>query len=192
MYSGFPRVVKFDPVKATVVKGAVIEKNATLEATFGLPGFATDTETVAAVEISTAKIVAFNCVSLTNCVVSACPLQLTIAPETNPAPFTVSVKPGPPGAALAGTNGRSINGTGLDCAKTHALAQRKRKKRQDFMAPLSEYGRRRDLPAMQGFAEARIFLCSGSGVKMQEFATSRVGREAKIAGKSKRPHGAAF
>src|SRR5580700_10316684 len=46
-------------------------------------------------------------------VVRALALKFTTAPETKPVPFTVKVKPGPPGAAAAGTKGLLIRGTGL-------------------------------------------------------------------------------
>jgi hypothetical protein len=59
-----------------------------------------------------------------------------MVPDTNPAPFTVSVNPGAVGSAAAGTSGCSINGTGF-CA-THALAAnntlKNQEKRKDLIA----------------------------------------------------------
>ena len=43
-----------------------------------------------------------NCVALTNVVVSAEPFHWTLAPETNPVPFTVSMKAVFPAFAEAG------------------------------------------------------------------------------------------
>jgi hypothetical protein len=54
------------------------------------------------------------------------PFQFTTEPVTNPAPLTVSANVGPPGATLVGTNGKSINGVGLDCARTVALMHNNR------------------------------------------------------------------
>ena len=45
---------------------------------------------------------AVNCVALTKLVASALPFHCTTAPETNPDPFTVSVKEGPPAVAAFG------------------------------------------------------------------------------------------
>ena len=50
---------------------------------------------------------------LTNVVVLAWPFQFTIDPATKPDPFTVKVKPGPPGSAVGGINGCCTNGTGF-------------------------------------------------------------------------------
>jgi hypothetical protein len=52
---------------------------------------------------------------LTNVVVSAAPFQVTVDPDTNPAPVTVNVYPAPPGAVDAGVIGYNT-GTGLFAA----------------------------------------------------------------------------
>jgi hypothetical protein len=45
---------------------------------------------------------AVNCVALTKEVASGAPFHITVEPELNPEPFTVSVKPGPPASAELG------------------------------------------------------------------------------------------
>jgi hypothetical protein len=52
-----------------------------------------------------AGTVAVDCELLTKVVLSGVLFQLTTDVEANPVPFTVSVKPGPPGAVAVGTNG---------------------------------------------------------------------------------------
>jgi hypothetical protein len=54
---------------------------------------------------SAAGTLAANCELDTKVVVSGVPSHSTIAPDTNPLPFTVSVNPESPGATVAGTNG---------------------------------------------------------------------------------------
>ena len=49
------------------------------------------------------------------------PFQFTTEPETNPAPFTVRVNPGLPGAMASGISGWSIKGTGF-CATAGAAS----------------------------------------------------------------------
>ena len=60
------------------------------------------------------------------------------APDTNPAPFTVSVNPPLPGATLVGTSGWLISGTGFDFAIITVLTRIRNKhtKRNRFMIPL--------------------------------------------------------
>lgn len=65
-------------------------------------GFVTVTLKVPAVAMSPARIAAVTCVEFTNVVVLATPLKFTVAPVTNPVPFTVSVNPTPPAVALVG------------------------------------------------------------------------------------------
>jgi hypothetical protein len=71
------------------------------------PGLGLDTviDAVLAVVMFAAGTVAVNCEPLTKVVLSGVPFQLIVDAETNPVPFTVSVKPGPPGATLIGTSG---------------------------------------------------------------------------------------
>jgi hypothetical protein len=65
----------------------------------------TVTEAVAAAATFEAGTAAFNCELLTNVVLKAVPFHLTTAPDTNPVPFTVKVKLGPPGKLDVGTSG---------------------------------------------------------------------------------------
>jgi hypothetical protein len=83
-------------------------------------GFVTVTLNVPAVAISGAVIDAVTCVALTNVVVAAVPLKFTTEVETNPVPFTVSVKPGPPTSALTGES-VVIAGSGFVTVKTVAV-----------------------------------------------------------------------
>lgn len=77
--------------------------------TFDVPppgaGFDTVTVAVPGTAMSVAGTAAVNWELLTKVVVRIVPLQLTADAETNPVPFTVSVKAGPPGAVVVGTNG---------------------------------------------------------------------------------------
>src|SRR6476469_8370236 len=66
------------------------------------PGFCTVTEALPAAAMSAAGIAAVSWVALTKVVVRFAPFQLTTEPFTKLLPFTVSVKPGPPAAALLG------------------------------------------------------------------------------------------
>jgi len=64
--------------------------------------FTTEMGTVVALAIDVAVIGAVNLAALTKVVVSGWPAQAIFAPETNPVPFTVSVKALPPAVAEAG------------------------------------------------------------------------------------------
>jgi hypothetical protein len=81
-------------------------------------------EAVPAFAMSVARMVAVNWSWVTKWVIRALPFQFTTEPETKPVPFTVSVNPGPPGAAASGTSGWLTYGTGfapstfLDLAST--------------------------------------------------------------------------
>ena len=66
------------------------------------PGFCTVTEALPAAAMSAAGIAAVSWVALTKVVVRFAPFQLTTEPFTKLLPFTVSVKAGPPAAALLG------------------------------------------------------------------------------------------
>jgi len=70
------------------------------------------TFTVPAVTMSEADIAAVTCELLTNVVALPAPLKFTVAPDTNPTPFTVSVNAAEPAAALEGEIELSV-GTGL-------------------------------------------------------------------------------
>jgi hypothetical protein len=74
--------------------GTVIVNVAALEVK--PPGLTTVTVAVPALEIRLAATVAVSCVAPPNIVGSGDPFHCTVAPDTNPAPFTVSVKAGPP------------------------------------------------------------------------------------------------
>jgi hypothetical protein len=66
-------------------------------------GFNTVTGLVAAVATSASRIVAVHWVLLAHVVVRGVPFQrTTVTPSTNPVPFTVSVKPPLPAAAVVG------------------------------------------------------------------------------------------
>jgi hypothetical protein len=66
------------------------------------PGFVTVIAFQPAEATSAAVIDAVNCVALTNVVVRALPLKLTVAPLTKSAPFTVSVNANPPAVPVLG------------------------------------------------------------------------------------------
>src|SRR5450631_278044 len=85
-------------------------------------GFTTEMEAVPALAMSEAGIVAVSCVLATKVVVRGLPFQFTVDALTNPPPFTVRVNAEAAGAALTGTRGWFMNGTGLvePCAKTLA------------------------------------------------------------------------
>jgi hypothetical protein len=67
------------------------------------PQLTTVTDAVPAVAIKAAGTVAVSCVEETNVVVSAVAFQFTIEVATKFVPFTVNVKPGPPGATQVGS-----------------------------------------------------------------------------------------
>jgi len=93
-------VIETKPLTAV---GRRTESQAEFEA--GDPGLETVTSAVVAEEMSEAETVACNCLLETKVVERGLPFQLTTEVETNPFPFTVSVKSPPPGATLAGTSG---------------------------------------------------------------------------------------
>ena len=80
----------------------------------------TVTFTVPAVTMSEADIAAVTCELLTNVVALPAPLKFTVAPDTNPTPFTVSVNAAEPAAALEGEIELSV-GTGLLIANDTAF-----------------------------------------------------------------------
>jgi len=75
-------------------------------------GLVTATGNVPPVAISAAVMAAVNWVALINVVVVAVPLNFTLAPLTNPVPFTVNVNAALPAVALAGAS-PVIVGAGL-------------------------------------------------------------------------------
>jgi hypothetical protein len=87
------------------VVGAETAKNTTFEVPPPVLGLDTVIEAVLAVAMFEAGTVAVNCELLTKVVLRGVPFQSTADPETNPVPFTVSVKLGPPGAVAVGTSG---------------------------------------------------------------------------------------
>ena len=66
---------------------------------------------VAAVATLEAGTLAVSFELLTKLVVNGVPFQLMVVPETKFTPFTVRVKPAPPGTALAGIKGLLMKGT---------------------------------------------------------------------------------
>jgi len=66
------------------------------------PGFCTLTGVEPGIATSLDEMAAVSCVLLTNVVARAPPFHCTVAPETKLEPFTVSVNPGWPAAALVG------------------------------------------------------------------------------------------
>ena len=80
----------------------------------------TVTFTVPAVTMSEADIAAVTCELLTNVVALPAPLKFTVAPDTNPTPFTVSVNAAEPAAALEGEIELSV-GIGLLIANDAAF-----------------------------------------------------------------------
>ena len=75
-------------------------------------GFVTETEKLPTATMSAAVIAAVTCVALTNVVVLALPLKLTVAPLTKPVPLTMRVKAAPPTVVPVGES-VVIVGTGL-------------------------------------------------------------------------------
>ena len=67
-----------------------------------LPGLTTVTVALPTEAIKLAATVAVNWVLLPKVVGCAAPFQSTMAPDTKPVPFTVSVNPGPPAVADGG------------------------------------------------------------------------------------------
>src|SRR5487761_931046 len=99
--------------KLAVVSGVAIEKKSAFERPPPGVGLTTVIEAVLAAAMSADGTCAVSCLLLTNAVVSRAPLKSTVAPEMKPVPFTVSVKPAPPGEVASGTNGWLTNGTGF-------------------------------------------------------------------------------
>src|ERR1700676_1442134 len=85
--------------------GVVTSKKTEFEMPPPGAGFDTVMKIVPGVTMSDAKIVAVTLVLLTPVVARGLPFHFTTSPLPNPAPFTVSVNPGPPGAVAAGTTG---------------------------------------------------------------------------------------
>jgi hypothetical protein len=83
-------------------------------------GFVTVTLNVPVVAMSEARIAAVICVALTNVVVRAIPLKLTVDPLMKFVPFTVRVKAVPPAVALLGEIVVTL-GIGLLTVKVTAL-----------------------------------------------------------------------
>src|SRR5215469_1322530 len=104
-----------------MLMGLVTRKIAAFEVPPPGTGFLTLTSAVRGDLTSTAKIRACSVDELRKVVTRVCPFQVTVSPETNPVPFTVSMKPGFPGTAAAGTRGEFTKGTGLDWARRAQL-----------------------------------------------------------------------
>src|SRR6476620_3478731 len=85
------------------------------------PGFCTVTEALPVAAMSAAGIAAVSWVALTKVVVRFAPFQLTTEPFTKLLPFTVSVKAGPPAAALLGESVVNVGVEALLIVKVRAL-----------------------------------------------------------------------
>jgi len=99
------------------IVGAGFDADVTLKFTeFDAPppgvGFVTTTAGVPTLATSVARIAALSCVELTNVVVLFAPPKLTVAPLTNPVPFTVSVSAPEPATTPVGDS-EDIVGVGL-------------------------------------------------------------------------------
>ena len=95
-----------------VGRGLLTVKDCAVEGPDVGAGFDTVTLNVPAVTISATVIAAVTCVALTKVVVRELPLKVTVAPDRNPVPLTVSVKAAPPTVAPAGESDVMV-GTGL-------------------------------------------------------------------------------
>jgi hypothetical protein len=104
--------------------GIVAVKNATLEAPPPGAGLITVTDAVVAFATSDDRIEAVSCAWFTKCVVRGLPFQFTTEVETNPVPFTVNVKPEPPGMVAIGTRGWLMSGTGFAMAPANSRLER--------------------------------------------------------------------
>ena len=106
-----PLTVKVKAVVPTVVEAGVsdvsVGRVGAMIAKLAAPGlwpsgFVTITCAVPVAATSLAEIAALSCVALIYVVVRALLFHCTVEPETNPDPFTVSVKPAPPALTLPG------------------------------------------------------------------------------------------
>src|SRR5215472_17203486 len=89
--------------KFTAACGTATGKYTKLELPPPGDGFTTVIVAVPAVAIADAGTSAVSCRLFTKVVERAVPFKFTVAPERKPAPFTVRVKPGPPGPAASVT-----------------------------------------------------------------------------------------
>ena len=105
-------------VKVGLVTGSDTVKNSTFDMTLSGSVFTTVMEAVVALAISWLGTTAVTWVLLITLVPSGLRFHSTTAVDKNPLPLTVRVKPGPPGAAVIGTSGWSMNGTRFSCAVT--------------------------------------------------------------------------
>src|SRR5271155_1575227 len=87
------------------VVGAETGRNATFDTPPPGLGLETVMDAVLAVAMFEDGTLAVNSELVTKVVVNGVPFQLIVDPLTNPVPFTVSVKPDPPGATADGTSG---------------------------------------------------------------------------------------
>ena len=91
-------------LKLAVGAGGVTGKNI-VSVVKAEPGLTTVTQAVPGEAMLGAGTCALSSLPLTKVVVSPTPFHWTAAPDTKSVPLTVSVKPGPPGAALSGHEG---------------------------------------------------------------------------------------
>src|ERR1035437_5804322 len=91
--------------KEADASATAIEKCSVLETPPPGLGLTTVTAAVDAVAMSDARMAAVSLDWLTKVVAPGVPFQFTTEAATNPAPFTVRVNAGPPGAVASGTSG---------------------------------------------------------------------------------------
>src|SRR6202030_12792 len=101
-----------DSLNPTEALATVISTTTTLDVPPPGLGLKTVTEAVPGVAISVAVMGAVTWVLERKVVLRGLPFQLTMAPGTNPVPFTVKMNAEPPGVAVTGTVGWLICGTG--------------------------------------------------------------------------------
>src|ERR1700674_338283 len=112
MESGSVPAAKLDgALRETDAIGLVITKKATLDVPPPGVGLTTVTEAVLALAMSDARTLAISFESLTKVVARAAPFHLTVDPDTNPVPLSVSVKAAPPGTTASGLKGWLMKGT---------------------------------------------------------------------------------
>jgi hypothetical protein len=103
-----------EPENVSPLVGTVTVNGTAFEVPPPGAGLKTVTEAVVGTATSEAGTFAKSLLEVTKVVASGAPFQFTTEVETNPVPFTVSVRPGEPGAAASGTSGWLIRGTGFD------------------------------------------------------------------------------
>jgi hypothetical protein len=114
---------------ASEVVGLVTVKGTAFDVPPPGAGLETVTEAVLAEARAEAGTSATSWWTFTNAVLSGVPFQFTTEVGTNPVPFTVSVRPGEPGAAASGRSGWLTSGIGLTDWATRFAAVRTKAER---------------------------------------------------------------